>query len=97
MSFSARDQRILREIAREISASEPRLARALKTGRLPGLRGRLAWWPPALILLCLAAGIGMLSAGLILGVISLVITGAILTQFSPALFGYLYSRLRKTR
>ena len=108
MSFSARDQRILREIARELSAAEPRLARALKTGRLPTLRGRLvgavprrgqgrlAWWPPIVILLCLAVGIGMLTAGLVLGLIGLFIAGAVLTQVSPVL-AYLFSRTRKSR
>jgi len=109
MSISPRDQRVLREIASEISAAEPRLARALTTGRLPALRGRLvaagaprvltgiAWQAPLTILLCLVTGIGMLTAGLVCGIIPLIWVGATLTQFSPAVLGYLYRRSLRSR
>ncbi|HEY7261643.1 MAG TPA: DUF3040 domain-containing protein [Trebonia sp.] len=40
MSLSARDQRILTEIARDLAAAEPRLARALGSARLPTLLRR---------------------------------------------------------
>lgn len=109
MSISPRDQRILKEIASELSAAEPGLARALATGRLPALRGRMlaaralrapagmARHAPLTILLCLVTGIGMLTAGLVCGIIPLICVGAALTQFSPAALGYLYSRSRRSR
>jgi hypothetical protein len=102
MSLSARDQRILSEIAHELAAGEPRLARALTRTRLPVLRRRPlvaggqqrhgAWI--AAILASLLAGIALLTAGLVLGILALACAGAVMTQFSPAALGYLRARRR---
>ena len=106
MSLSAREQRILSEIARHLAAAEPRLARALVTARLPAL-ARLrplvaggqqhpgAW--TAAILGSLLAGIALLTAGVVLGVLALVCAGAVMTQFAPAALGYLGARRRRSR
>jgi len=57
----------------------------------------MAWQAPLTILLCLVAGIGMLTAGLICDFVPLIWIGATLAQFSPAVLGYLYSRSRRSR
>jgi hypothetical protein len=104
MSLSSRDQRILSDIARELAAAEPRLARALTTARLPvprrrplviadGKRQRPDTWIGA-ILASLLAGIALLTAGLILDILALACAGAVMTQFSPVL-GLLYARVRR--
>lgn len=92
MSFSARDKRILGEISDEISAADPRLARALATGQLR--RGRGAWLAPAVIGTCVLTGIALLTAGLVLGIVALFCVGAVLVQFGPAACAYLYRRSR---
>ena len=104
MSLSARDQRILSEIACQLSAAEPRLARALAAGRLPSLRRRLLaarsrrrpvqsiWLAPVVIITSLATGIALLTAGLVLGILVLCYVGAVLVQFGPAACAYLYMR-----
>jgi len=107
MSLSARDQRILTEIARDLAAAEPRLARALTTARLPVLRRRALVgagsgpqrpWPwVAAILASLLAGIGLLTAGLVLDILALAYAGAVMTQFSPAALGFLRARARRPR
>jgi len=105
VSLSAREQRILSEIARDLAAAEPRLARALTTVRLPALRRRPlvarrghrypgAW--AAVVLASLLAGIAFLTAGLILDILALACAGAVMTQVSPAV-GYLCARARRTR
>jgi hypothetical protein len=95
MSLSAREQRILSKIEREIAAVEPLLDRALATMGL-GLRDRAVAGRPALrdrgsragqgwavgVLAGLLAGIAVLSAGLALGVLAMVIGGTALTQLS---------------
>jgi hypothetical protein len=106
MSLSAREQRILSEIARDLAAVEPRLARALATARLPPLRRRAlvsggdrqprpgAWI--AAILASLLAGIALLAIGLALNILALAAAGAV-TQFSPAALSYLWARTRRPR
>ena len=104
MSLSARDQRILSEIADDMAAAEPRLARALTSARLPALRRRPlvavgqqhagAWI--AAILASLLAGIALLTAGLVLDILALACVGAVMTQLGPAL-GYLCARARRSR
>jgi Protein of unknown function (DUF3040) len=106
MSLSARDQRILGNIARELAAAEPRLAEALTTARLPVPRRRplvvAGGRPPragawiAAMLASLLAGIALLTAGLTLDIPALACGGAVMTQVSPAL-GYLYVRARRRR
>lgn len=105
VSLSARDQRILDEIEQDLAATEPRLARALATGRPPrpvrGLRqaatrsrpGR-GISPPVLIVSCLGAGVAMLAAGLVLGIVALACAGFVITQVSPVL-GYLCHRVSR--
>jgi hypothetical protein len=105
MSLSARDQRILTEIARDLAAAEPRLARALATARLPvprrsalvatddGQRRPGTWI--AAILASLLAGIALLTAGLVLNIPALACAGAVMTQISPATLGFLYARARR--
>ena len=105
MSLSARDQRILSEIADDMAAAEPRLVRALTSTRLPVLRRRQlivvgqqrvgAWI--AAILASLLAGIALLTAGLVLDILALAFVGAMTTQFSPAAVGYLCARARRSR
>lgn len=104
MSLSARDQRILSEIADDMTAAEPRLARALTSARLPVLRRRAlvavgqqhagAWI--AAILASLLAGIALLTAGLVLDILALACVGAVMTQLGPAV-GYLCARVRRSR
>jgi len=104
VSLSARDQRILSEIADDMAAAEPRLARALTSARLPALRRRPlvaagqqhagAWI--AAILASLLAGIALLTAGLVLDILALACVGAVMTQLGPGL-GYLCARARRSR
>lgn len=95
MSLSSREQRILGEIERGLTASEPLLGGALATMR-PGLRRRAVAGGPARlrhgsrsgqgwavgVIAGLLAGIAVLSAGLVLGVLGMVIGGTALTQLS---------------
>jgi len=93
MSFSARDKRILSEIAQDLSTVDPRLARAMATGRLPSRTP----WAPVVICTCLVSGIALLTAGLVLGIVALFCVGAVLVQFGPAACAYLYRRGRGSR
>ena len=95
MSLSAREQRILSEIERDLTATEPLLGRALASMRL-GLRDRMVTGGHAprprgrtgperwltVMLTGLAAGIAVLSAGLGLGLLAMVIAGTALAQLS---------------
>ena len=85
MSLSAREQRILSEIERHLTASEPLLGRALASMR-PGLRasGGAGASPRRAIVMVigLLAGIALLSAGLVLNALPMVIGGSALTQLS---------------
>jgi hypothetical protein len=95
---------MLSEIARDLAAAEPRLARALTTVRLPALRRPLvarrghrypgAW--AAVVLASLLAAIALLTAGLVLDILALACAGAVMTQVSPAV-GYLCARARQSR
>jgi hypothetical protein len=95
MTLSAREQRILSEIERELTAAEPLLGRALASMRL-GLRGRRSAgsaarrltggsarqaWVIGMVGLLLA-GIALLSVGLALDLLAAVIVGIVLTQLS---------------
>ena len=106
MSLSAREHQVLGEIARDLAAAEPRLARALTTVRLPapprrplvarrGQRHTGAW--AVVLLASLLAGIALLTAGLVLDVLALACAGAVMTQFSPAVVGCLCARARRSR
>jgi hypothetical protein len=109
MPLSAREEQILSEIERDIAASEPLLGRALASMRL-GLRARGAVGRPAhrlvggnagrgwaiAMIAVLLVGIGVLSAGLVLGVLALVIGGVVLTQLS-LVTGWLARALRARR
>jgi hypothetical protein len=109
MSLPACDQQILSEIARQLSAAEPRLARALATGRLPSLPWRLlaarlrrrpvqsTWLAPVVIITSLETGIALLTTGLVLGILVLCCAGAVLVQLGPAACAYLYTRARRSR
>jgi hypothetical protein len=106
MSLSARDRQILAEIEQHLAASEPRLARALATARLPVLRhGALTsghgqqrpWLWVTAILASLLAGIALLTAGPVLDITAMTCTGAVMTQFSPVILGYLRARARRQR
>jgi hypothetical protein len=91
MTLSAREERILSEIERGLTASEPLLNRALASMRLGVRTGRAAHptiggdagrgWVIA-ILTGLLVGIALLSAGLVLDVLAMAIAGAALTQLS---------------
>lgn len=106
MSLSAREQRILSEIERDLTASESLLGRAL-AGMRVGLRSRIAaskatyrprgrnaspGWVIAMIT-ALIIGIGLMSAGLVLGSAAMAIGGAALTQLS-LVTGWLVRALR---
>jgi hypothetical protein len=107
MSLSAREQRILSEIERDLTAAEPLLGRALASMRL-GLRDRVAidrrahppqrggnasmGWVIAMLAVLLA-GIAVVSAGLVLDVLAMAIGGAALTQLS-LVAGWLARALR---
>lgn len=109
MSLSAREQRILSEIERDLTAAAPLLSRGLASMR-PGLRHRVAIgkrvhqprgsaegqrWVIAMIA-GLLAGLALLSAGLVLNVVAMMIGGAALTQLSLAA-GWLARALRARR
>ena len=105
MSLSAREQRILGEIARDLAGAEPRLAQALTTARLPALRRRAlvsgGGMPPrpeawiAAILASLLVGIALLTIGLALNILALAAVGTV-TQFGPAALSYLWARSRRS-
>lgn len=109
MSLSAKDKRILGDIARDLAAAEPRLVRALNTARLPGLLPRRALVTDggrrhlgvgarvAAILASLLAGIALLTAGLVLRIPALVFAGAMMTQISSAVLGYVCARACRSR
>jgi hypothetical protein len=109
MSLSAREQRILSEIERDLTATEPILGRALASMRLslrdrtvigrrarqPRGINRLRGWAIAMIT-GLLVGVALLSAGLVLNVLPMAIGGAALTQLSPVA-GWLARALRARR
>lgn len=103
MSLSAREQRILDEIDRDLTAAEPRLARALASAqRLTLLRRPLVarGWPGsgvwvAVLVVSLLTGIALLATGLVFGILALAWAGAVMTQGVPAAFGYLYAKSRR--
>ncbi|MGH3404053.1 MAG: DUF3040 domain-containing protein [Streptosporangiaceae bacterium] len=108
MSLSARDQLILSEIERHLSAGDPRLARALQKGRLPTLSRRLArvgvcrWshgrtWMSLVIVAFLLIGIAGLTAGMVLGSSALACAGIVTAELSPACLGLAMWRLRAGR
>ena len=95
MSLSAREQRILSEIERELAATEPLLGRALASmragrrtrtvisGRARRPRGtsRAQGWV-VVMLAGVGAGIAVTVAGFLLAMLPLVIGGTALTQVS---------------
>jgi len=91
MSLSEREQRILDEIERYLSAAEPWPGRILAGARLAlcaqaarwrhAVRGNAGW--VAVMIAGLLAGIGLLSAGLASGVLVMAFCGGLLTQLSP--------------
>jgi hypothetical protein len=98
-SLSAREQRILTKIERDLAAAEPRLEQALSAARLPAFRFRpvvtpdharlrRSIWLTGMIatLLC---GIGLLTTGIVMNNFPLIFAGIPLAQFSPFGFGYL--------
>ena len=108
MSLSAREQRILSEIARHLAAAEPRLARALVTARLPEALARLrplvvggqqhpGAWTAAILGPLAVAGHRLATAGVVLWCPRPVCAGAVMTQFAPAALGYLGARRRRSR
>jgi hypothetical protein len=106
MTLSERDQRILREIEHSLASTEPRLDRALNTGRLAALR-----WPSAVELhhaadrkrqiwaagavASLLAGIALLAAGLMLNSLVLTWVGIPLAQFGPTAIAYMSRKRQK--
>ncbi len=105
MSLSAREQRLLAGIDRQLSAEEPRLAHTLGPGGWLGRR-RERWAPPdrrdgvhtwvrlpVLIGVTLLAGVGLLTVGLIAGSVTLICLGALLAQFGPVLIAGLATKL----
>jgi Protein of unknown function (DUF3040) len=108
MSLSERDQRILREIEHSLASIEPRMDRALNTGRLPALRWasvvelhyvaerkRQMWAAGAVV--SLLAGIALLAAGLTLNALVLTWVGIPLAQFGPSTITYIYRKRQKQR
>jgi hypothetical protein len=95
MTLSAREERILGEIERDLTTAEPLLGRALCTMRM-GLRTRMVIGKPAhrltgrsasqgwviAMIAGLLVGIALMSAGLVLDVLAMVIVGTALTQLS---------------
>ena len=107
MTLPARDLRILKEIENELAAAEPRLNLALVQGRLPtrcrrsalvsdDREGRRLTW---VVAICgsLLAGIGLLTAALLLHMVTLFYTGVPLTQFGPIAVGYFGKRADRRR
>jgi hypothetical protein len=108
MSLSARDQLILSEIERHLSAGEPRLARALQTGRLPALSRKLVGagvcrgpgrrtWMSLLIVASLVIGIAALTAGMVVGSRALDCAGIVMAELGPVCLGLAYWRMRAPR
>lgn len=105
MSLSARDQRVLLEMDRDLAVEEPRLQRALVTGKLPspGLRPlvmshnpqRSMWVWIAVMFGSLLCGIGLLVAGSALHQFVLIWAGIPLAQFGPFAVGYLGHRAHR--
>jgi hypothetical protein len=109
MSLSAREQRILSEIERDLTATEPLLGRALASmrlrprgraaigGRFPLLRGGNGseGWVIAM-LAGLVLGIAVLSAGFLFTVLALVFAGTALAQLS-LVAGWLAGALSRRR
>jgi hypothetical protein len=102
MTLSERDQRILREIEHSLSSAEPRLDRALDTGRLSArrwasivdlhhaaVRKRHMWAAGAVV--ALLAGIALLVTGL-MNVLVLIWVGIPLAQLGPLTLAYIYRR-----
>lgn len=95
MSLPARQHRILKEIERDLTETDPRLARALAAGKLPALpwprlvtanRGFLSRWLwSAVILAPLLSGVTLLSLGCAFRAPALMYTGVPLAQFGPLL------------
>jgi hypothetical protein len=98
-SLSAREQRILTEIERDLAAAEPRLEQALSATRLPAFRFRSVVTPDHArlrqsiwltgMIVTLLCGIGLLATGIIVNSFPLIAAGIPLAQFSPFGFGYL--------
>lgn len=105
MALSPREQRILDEIERELSASRTTPGRVLAQVRLP-LPGRAAGWRHgawgdagwiAAMIVVLLAGIALLWAGLALAVPAMASGGALLTTLGPVSVGWLARWWRRTR
>lgn len=93
--MSAREQRILSEIERDLTATEPLLGRALASMRL-GRRGRVVTGARArrprdsngpqgwviTMVTGLVAGIALMTAGFLCEVLAMVLVGTALTQLS---------------
>jgi hypothetical protein len=107
MTLSERDHRILREIEHSLASTEPRLDRALNTGRLPALRWasvvelhhaaelkRQMWAAGAVA--SLLAGIALLVAGLLLNSLALLWVGIPLAQLGPCAIAYIHRKTQKT-
>ena len=107
MALSEREQRILKEIAQDLAAAEPRLEHALISARFPVLRRRLIVTPGDLqrrrrawiagVWASLLAGIALLAIGLGLHMVILLWFGAPLAQFGPAACGYLCRKTHRSR
>jgi len=107
MALSEREQRILKEIAQDLAAAEPRLEHALISARFPVLRRRLIVMPGDLqrrrrawiagVWASLLAGIALLAIGLGLHMVILLWLGAPLAQFGPAACGYLCRKTHRSR
>ncbi len=108
MTLSERDQRILQEIEHSLASAEPRMDRALNTGRLPALRWasvvelhyagerkRQTWAAGAVAFLL--SGIALLAAGLMLNALVLIWVGIPLAQFGPSAIAYIYRKRQKQR
>jgi len=104
MALSAREQRVLTAIERDLATAEPQLARALSRARLPVLRCRLLTerssrkrgsgpWIAGMIA-SLLYGIAVLTIGLVMGNAVLIWAGALTAQFSPVVVGFLGGRSR---
>jgi hypothetical protein len=104
MPLSPREQRILDEIERELSASGTPPGRVLSQARL-ALRGYAARWRHgawgnagwvAVMTAVLLAGIALLWAGLVLVVPAMAYGGALLTTLGPVSVGWLARWWRRT-